>query len=97
MDGERVGEWGTLRGARTPFFRYEKSWANSPHGRALSLSLPVTADREVRGPAVEYYFDNLLPAAAERRPPHRTMSPSAGTASMPRRLPRRRSSERCAM
>lgn len=61
MNGERVGEWGTLRGGRTPFFRYEESWANAPHGRALSLSLPLTADREVRGPAVEYYFDNLLP------------------------------------
>jgi len=72
MNGERVGEWGTLRGARTPFFRYEKSWANSPHGRALSLSLPVTADREVRGPAVEYYFDNLLPDSAELRSRIRT-------------------------
>jgi len=61
MNGERVGEWGTLRGGRTPFFRYEESWANAPHGRALSLSLPLTVDREVRGPAVEYYFDNLLP------------------------------------
>jgi serine/threonine-protein kinase HipA len=61
MNRERVGEWGTLRGGRTPFFRYEESWANAPHGRALSLSLPLTADREVRGPAVEYYFDNLLP------------------------------------
>jgi len=67
MNGERVGEWGTLRGAGTPFFRYEESWANSPHGRALSLSLPVTVDREVRGPAVEYYFDNLLPDSAEIR------------------------------
>jgi serine/threonine-protein kinase HipA len=67
MNGERVGEWGTLRGAATPFFRYEESWANSPHGRALSLSLPVTVDREVRGPAVEYYFDNLLPDSAEIR------------------------------
>src|SRR3982074_3583935 len=67
MNGERVGEWGTLRGARTPFFRYEKSWANSPHGRALSRALPVPADREVRGPAVEYYFDNLLPDGAELR------------------------------
>jgi serine/threonine-protein kinase HipA len=72
MNGERVGEWGTLRGARTPFFRYEKSWGNSPHGRALSLSLPVTADREVRGPAVEYYFDNLLPDSAELRSRIRT-------------------------
>lgn len=61
MNGERVGEWGTLRGGRTSFFRYEESWISSPHGRALSLSLPLTADREVRGPAVEHYFDNLLP------------------------------------
>jgi len=60
MNGERVGEWGTLR-TGTPFFRYEKSWVQSPRARALSLSLPVTADREVRGPAVEYFFDNLLP------------------------------------
>jgi serine/threonine-protein kinase HipA len=67
MNGERVGEWGTLRGGRTPFFRYEASWARSPHGRALSLSLPVTADREVRGSAVEYYFDNLLPDNAAIR------------------------------
>ncbi len=67
MNGERVGEWGTLRGGRTPFFRYEESWVNSPQGRALSLSLPLTADREVRGNAVEYYFDNLLPDSAEIR------------------------------
>jgi serine/threonine-protein kinase HipA len=67
MNGERVGEWGTLRGGRTPFFRYEASWANSARGRALSLSLPLTADREVRGSAVEYYFDNLLPDNAAIR------------------------------
>jgi serine/threonine-protein kinase HipA len=67
MNGERVGEWGTLRGGRTPFFRYEESWVNSPQGRALSLSLPLTADREVRGHAVEYYFDNLLPDSAQIR------------------------------
>src|SRR6266478_6032745 len=72
MNGERVGEWGTLRGARAPFFRYEKSWANSPRGRALSLSLPLTADREVRGPPVEHYFDNLLPDSAEIRSRIRT-------------------------
>lgn len=72
MNGERVGEWGTLRGGRTPFFRYEESWANSPRARALSLSLPLTADREVRGPAVEHYFDNLLPDSAEIRSRIRT-------------------------
>ena len=38
-----------------------ESWTNALRGRALSLSLPLTADREVRGPTVEYYFDNLLP------------------------------------
>ena len=72
MNGERVGEWVTLRGAGTPCFRYEESWANSPHVRALSLSLPVTADREVKGPAVEHYFDNLLPDSAELRSRIRT-------------------------
>jgi serine/threonine-protein kinase HipA len=72
MNGERVGEWGTLRGGRTSFFRYEQSWANSPRARALSLSLPLTADREVRGVAVEYYFDNLLPDSAEIRSRIRT-------------------------
>ncbi|HYL02949.1 MAG TPA: type II toxin-antitoxin system HipA family toxin [Steroidobacteraceae bacterium] len=72
MNGDRVGEWGTLRGGRTPFFRYEESWADSPHGRALSLSLPLTADREVRGHAVEYYFDNLLPDSAQIRSRLRT-------------------------
>jgi serine/threonine-protein kinase HipA len=72
MNGERVGEWGTLRGGRTPYFRYEAAWADSPHGRALSLSLPVTADREVRGAAVEHYFDNLLPDSAEIRSRIRT-------------------------
>jgi serine/threonine-protein kinase HipA len=72
MNGERVGEWGTLRGGGTPFFLYEESWANSPRGRAVSLSLPLTADREVRGPPVEYYFDNLLPDSAEIRSRIRT-------------------------
>jgi serine/threonine-protein kinase HipA len=67
MNGERVGEWGTLRGGRTPFFRYEESWVHSARARSLSLSLPITADREVRGPAVEYYFDNLLPDSAAIR------------------------------
>ncbi len=29
--------------------------------RALSLSIPITADRTVKGPQVTNYFDNLLP------------------------------------
>jgi serine/threonine-protein kinase HipA len=60
MNGERVGEWGTTR-TGTPFFRYEESWTHSARARALSLSLPITADREVRGAAVENFFDDLLP------------------------------------
>ena len=66
MNGERVGDWTTLR-TGTPLFRYEASWIQSPSARALSLSLPITADREVRGEAVDYYFDNLLPDSTEIR------------------------------
>jgi len=79
MNGERVGEWGRLRGGRTPFFRYEESWLDSPHGRALSLSLPITADQEVRGAAVDNYFDNLLPDNAEIRRRIRTRFGTAST------------------
>jgi serine/threonine-protein kinase HipA len=71
MNGERVGEWGTLR-TGTPVFRYEESWTSSPRSRALSLSLPITADREVRGVSVENYFDNLLPDNAAIRSRIRT-------------------------
>jgi len=60
MNGESVGEWTTSR-AGIPFFRYVEAWTRSPDARALSLSLPITTDREIRGPVVDYYFDNLLP------------------------------------
>lgn len=66
MNGEKVGEWGSLR-TGTPFFKYAESWAESPRARALSLSLPLTADLEVRGDKVEYYFDNLLPDNSDIR------------------------------
>jgi serine/threonine-protein kinase HipA len=66
MNGERVGEWTTLR-TGTPVFRYEASWIESPSARALSLSLPITANRELRGEAVDHYFDNLLPDSSEIR------------------------------
>jgi serine/threonine-protein kinase HipA len=60
MNGELVGDWTTLRSG-TAIFRYAESWVKSSRARALSLSLPITADREVRGPTVDHYFDNLLP------------------------------------
>lgn len=66
MNGERVGEWTTLR-TGTPVFRYDASWLQSPGVRTLSLSIPITADREVRGEAVDHFFDNLLPDSAEIR------------------------------
>src|SRR5216684_1928426 len=59
MNGELVGEWTTLR-TGTPLFRYTTTWSQSPRARALSLSMPITADLEVRGTVVDNYFDNLL-------------------------------------
>lgn len=66
MNGERVGEWAVLP-RQGSIFRYEPSWVGSPRSRALSLSLPITANLEVRGSAVDYYFDNLLPDSVEIR------------------------------
>lgn len=60
MNGEFVGEWTTLR-TGTPLFRYTTTWSQSPRARALSLSMPITANLEVRGTLVDNYFDNLLP------------------------------------
>lgn len=60
MNGELVGEWTTSR-AGTPLFRYADAWPQSRRARALSLSLPITADLVVRGALVDNYFDNLLP------------------------------------
>lgn len=60
MNGELVGEWTSSR-TGTPILRYEESWTLSPRARALSLSLPITPDREIRGDIVDHYFDNLLP------------------------------------
>src|SRR5688572_8275508 len=59
MNGEFVGTWSVERG--THRFTYDTTWLQSPRRRALSLSLPITAARELRGEAVANYFDNLLP------------------------------------
>ena len=59
MNGELVGTWSVDRATHS--FLYASSWLTSPKVRSLSLSLPVTASREVRGEAVANYFDNLLP------------------------------------
>ena len=58
MNGEFVATWSTDRGH---VLTYDERWVQSPRARALSLSLPITVLREVRGDAVANYFDNLLP------------------------------------
>jgi serine/threonine-protein kinase HipA len=66
MNGELVGTW-TITRTGTHAFNYEPGWVASANARALSLSLPITADRELRGPVVEHYFDNLLPDSVSIR------------------------------
>ncbi len=67
MNGEYVGVWFWTRGG-VPVLRYDDTWLRSPQVRPLSLSLPIPAgDKELRGPAVEHYFDNLLPDSARIR------------------------------
>jgi serine/threonine-protein kinase HipA len=66
MNGLPVGVWSSLR-TGTPVFRYDAAWVQAPQARALSLSLPITADLEHRGDRVTHYFDNLLPDSAEIR------------------------------
>ncbi len=61
-----VGIWSALR-TGTPVFRYDETWVRADEGRALSLSLPISADLEIRGDAVTNYFDNLLPDSADIR------------------------------
>ncbi len=59
MNGELVGHWRAERGAST--LTYASAWLRSEKARSLSLSLPITASREVRGQVVTNFFDNLLP------------------------------------
>jgi len=66
MNGERVGEWITRHPGNSTF-HYAQSWTEGPDARPLSLSLPITANREIRGPVVDHYFDNLLPDNADIR------------------------------
>jgi serine/threonine-protein kinase HipA len=60
MNGRHVGVWRQIRGDRDQFV-YDPAWLEDPQFRALSLSLPVTASREITSPLVRNYFDNLLP------------------------------------
>jgi serine/threonine-protein kinase HipA len=60
MNGERVGHWAVTRGGAHTL-TYAPEWLRSSKVRSLSLSLPITPSRDVRGAVVANYFDNLLP------------------------------------
>jgi serine/threonine-protein kinase HipA len=59
MNGALVGTWSVDRGSH--LFAYADAWLASDRVRSLSLSLPFTGDRVLRGEVVAHYFDNLLP------------------------------------
>jgi serine/threonine-protein kinase HipA len=61
MNGQHVGLWFGLRSGASGL-RYAEAWLRSANARPLSLSLPLPAGGgDITGPAVENYFDNLLP------------------------------------
>jgi serine/threonine-protein kinase HipA len=60
-NGTYVGRW-TVSARGEMELRYDPAWRASAVGRPLSLSLPFgLGDKPLKGPAVEHYFDNLLP------------------------------------
>ncbi len=60
-NGMRVGTW-RIQGRSGMSLQYDPAWMNSPLGRPLSLSLPFGMDNTpLKGPAVDHFFDNLLP------------------------------------
>ncbi len=60
-NGVYVGRWTvSARGAME--LHYDPAWRAAAIGRPLSLSLPFGLDDQpLKGPAVEHYFENLLP------------------------------------
>jgi len=60
-NGTYVGRW-TVSARGGMELQYDPAWRASAVGRPLSLSLPFgLGDEPLKGPAVEHYFDNLLP------------------------------------
>jgi serine/threonine-protein kinase HipA len=60
-NGTYVGRW-TASARGDMELQYDPAWRASAVGRPLSLSLPFgLGDEPIKGPAVEHYFDNLLP------------------------------------
>ncbi len=60
-NGIRVGRW-TVTASGAMELHYDRDWLVAAEGRPVSLSLPFSDGNEpLKGPAVEHYFDNLLP------------------------------------
>jgi serine/threonine-protein kinase HipA len=60
-NGTCVGRW-TVDARGDMELQYDPAWRSSSVGCPLSLSLPFgLGDEPLKGPAVEHYFDNLLP------------------------------------
>lgn len=60
-NGSYVGRW-TVSARGDMALQYDPAWRASAVGRPLSLSLPFgLGDEPLKGPAVQHYFDNLLP------------------------------------
>ncbi len=66
-NGRLVGQWRVP--ARGPMeFQYDPAWQTAAETPPLSLSLPLTLDNlPIKGDAVGFYFDNLLPDSASIR------------------------------
>ncbi|WP_320122193.1 type II toxin-antitoxin system HipA family toxin [uncultured Sphaerochaeta sp.] len=66
MNGKHVGKW--TRSGSEQSFRYVESYLRDQNARPLSLSLPLgPVSKEIKGPEVASFFDNLLPDNADIR------------------------------
>lgn len=66
-NGNYVGRW-TVSARGDMELHYDTAWQASTVGRPLSLSLPFGLGNEpLKGPAVEHYFENLLPDSSTIR------------------------------
>lgn len=81
VNGFVAGAW-TLPARAEMEFKYDEEWIASQQGRPLSLSMPFNIDNlPIKGRAVEYYFDNLLPdnEAIRKRIKEKFGTQTAGT------------------
>ncbi|MDB5102989.1 MAG: toxin HipA [Fibrobacteres bacterium] len=67
MNGELAGGW-TITASGDHVFSYDPAWPDSKFARPISISMPLrSSNTPYRGPAVEAFFDNLIPDSMEIR------------------------------